>query len=50
VLQKDIREKTVYSYQIILPKEKDIKHSDVSLDLPPGSEIKVPVEKQAQNN
>jgi hypothetical protein len=50
VLQKDIREKTVYSYQIILPRDKDIKRSDVSLDLPPGSETKIPAETKVQNN
>jgi hypothetical protein len=36
VLQKDIREKTVYSYELLLPKDKGITHSDLSLDSPPA--------------
>ncbi len=36
VLQKDIREKTVYSYELLLPKDKEITHSDLSLDSPPA--------------
>lgn len=34
VSQTEIREKTVYHYQIKIPKEKDIPHSDVNLDIP----------------
>jgi hypothetical protein len=50
VLQKDIREKTVYSYELAIPKGIEIKRSDVNLNLPPTTEQQQPADPKVINN
>lgn len=48
VSQTEIREKTVYNFELRIPKEKEIPQSEVVLDIPPGVEDNTQQQEQPQ--